>query len=280
MFAFGFEENYQFGAAQEQVQQALTADPCDVWAIHAQAHIYEMQGAQRQGIAFLVDSADNWSTSYFAVHNWWHRALYHLELTEFAEVLGLYDGPIRGSRSTEWLDVVDAASLLWRLHLFGVEVGERAENLTADIVRMLDEPVYVFNDWHAVMAAELSGNRDLSERLISANRGAKGGTNRRALEGAGFALLEGFVSFARGDATGALHRLLDLRPKAHVVGGSNAQRDVIDLTLIASAARAGNSSLAHALLEDRVAHKPAAKAAGRELIRINGAMTTSGYVRS
>jgi hypothetical protein len=56
---------------------------------------------------------------------------------------------------------------------------------------------------------------------------------------------------------------------AHVVGGSHAQRDVIELTVIAAAAQVGNASLAEALLAARVARKPSAKAAGLELIRAN-----------
>jgi hypothetical protein len=55
------------------------------------------------------------------------------------------------------------------------------------------------------------------------------------------------------------------------VGGSHAQRDVIDLTLIAAAARSGNVPLAEALLATRVERKPSAMAAGLELIRTNSA---------
>ena len=60
------------------------------------------------------------------------------ELGEIGEALALYDDPIRAGRSTEWLDVVDAAALLWRLALFGVDVTERAEQLAADIERLVD----------------------------------------------------------------------------------------------------------------------------------------------
>ena len=181
----------------------------------------------------------------------------------------IYDGPLRGARSAQWLDVADAASLLWRLQLFGVDVQDRARTLAADIVGILGEPVYVFNDWHAVMAAGLAGDRDLWERLIVDNRGVKSGTNSRAIDQAGLELLEGFAAFADGDTAGACHRLVGIRPKAHVVGGSNAQRDVIEQTLIAAAARSGDFSLAQALLEERVRAKPSAHAAGLELIRAN-----------
>jgi tetratricopeptide (TPR) repeat protein len=141
MYAFGLEENGQYDAAEKQARRALEQNPRDVWAVHAQAHIFEMEGAQRLGVAFLRRSVDDWSSSYFATHNWWHRALYHLELREVDEALALYDGPIRATRSSEWLDVDDAASLLWRLHLFGVDIGDRATTLLEDVEGLLDDPV-------------------------------------------------------------------------------------------------------------------------------------------
>jgi tetratricopeptide (TPR) repeat protein len=269
MYAFGLEENGQYDAAGKQARKALELNPGDVWAVHAQAHIFEMQGAQRLGVEFLDRSVEDWSSSYFATHNWWHRALYHLELREVDEALALYDGPVRDTRSSEWLDVDDAASLLWRLHLFGVDIGDRARTLLEDVEGLLDDPVSVFNDWHAVMIAGLAGAPDVCEQRILLNRSASHGTNRRAIDAAGLQLLVGFAAFAEGDATHALLRLADVESKSHVVGGSHAQRDVIDLTLIAAAARSGDVSRAEALLVARAARKPTAKAAGLELIRTN-----------
>ena len=269
MYAFGLEENGQYEAAEVQARRAIAENPRDVWAVHALAHIFEMEGKPRLGVAFLDHSADDWSSSYFATHNWWHRALYHLDLREVDEALALYDGPIRGTRSSQWLDVDDAASLLWRLHLFGVDVGDRARTLLADVEGLLDAPVSVFNDWHAVMVAGLAGAPEICEHIILVNRSARGGTNRRAVDAAGLELLDGFAAFAAGEADRAVHRLAAMEPKARVVGGSHAQRDVIDLTLIAAAARSGDVPLAEALLAARLERRPSAKAAGLELIRSN-----------
>jgi tetratricopeptide (TPR) repeat protein len=269
MYAFGLEEGGLYEAAQEQARIALEMNPLDVWAVHAQAHVFEMQGEPRLGVAFLDHTENAWSSSYFSIHNWWHRALYHLELGELEEVLALYDGPIRGTRSSEWLDLADAASLLWRLHLYGVDVATRAKLLSEDIEGLVREPVYVFNDWHAVMAAGLAGNGRLSEELTLAVQSAHGGTNGRVIAEAGLDLLEGFTAFAAGAPEGAFQRLVDIRPKAHVVGGSHAQRDVIDLTLIAAAARSGNAPVADALVKERLARKPSAKKAAHELLRAN-----------
>src|SRR5262249_2365228 len=79
IYAFGLEETAEYRQAEMRARAALRANPRDVWAVHALAHVFEMEGRQQDGVAFLSASAGDWSASYFAVHNWWHRALYHLE---------------------------------------------------------------------------------------------------------------------------------------------------------------------------------------------------------
>jgi len=270
MYAFGLEENAAYRQAEARARAALDHNPRDVWSVHALAHVFEMEGSQRDGVEFLTKSAGDWSGSFFAIHNWWHRTLYHLELGEIDEALALYDSPIRARRSTEWLDVVDAAALLWRLSLFGVDVTDRAAQLAADIDDQVGDPVYIFNDWHAVMAFGLADDQARVERVILANRHLTAPTNRMAAERAGLDLLEAFGAFAAGRPDRAIDLLIDIRPRANVVGGSHAQRDVIDLTLIAAAARAGDDGLARALVTERVARKPSAETSARQLVAENG----------
>ena len=271
MYAFGLEENADYRQAEARARAALAENARDVWAVHALAHVFEMEGSQRAGVAFLTRTAPDWASSYFAVHNWWHRGLYHLELGEIDEVLALYDGFVRGRRSTEWLDIVDASALLWRLALFGADVAGRAAELASDIAPLMDEaPVYAFNDWHAVMAFGLDGRHRRNDQVLADNRRLTVGTNRVAAGQAGLALLEGFSAFAAGQPDRALDLMIDIRQVANVVGGSHAQRDVIDLTLIAAAGRAGDRSLARALADERVARKPTALAATELLLAANG----------
>jgi tetratricopeptide (TPR) repeat protein len=270
IYAFGLEENADYRQAESRARAALDHNPGDVWSVHALAHVFEMGGSQRDGVEFLTASADHWSGSFFAIHNWWHRTLYHLELGEIDEALRLYDAPIRAGRSTQWLDVVDAAALLWRLSLFGVDVTDRAAQLAADIDDLVGDPVYIFNDWHALMAFGLAGDRARVERVILANRHLTAPTNRAAAQRAGLDLLEAFAAFAAGRPDRAIDLLIDIRPRANAVGGSHAQRDVIDLTLIAAAARADDDSLARALVAERVARKPSAEASARQLVAGNG----------
>jgi tetratricopeptide (TPR) repeat protein len=271
IYAFGLEENGDYAQAGARAHAALAANPRDVWSVHAVAHVHEMQGQHREGVTFLTATAPDWRDSYFAVHNWWHRGLYHLELGELDAALDLYDGSIRASRSLEWLDIVDAAALLWRLALYGADVGDRAATLAGDIAPLLESaPVYVFNDWHAVMAFGLAGQHDRAARVLADNQRRAAGTNRAAGQRAGHALLGGFAAFAAGRPGDALGQLIDIRDAASAVGGSHAQRDVIDLTLLVAAARAGDRGLARALAGERTARKPSAAASVQHLLSVSG----------
>jgi hypothetical protein len=156
-----------------------------------------------------------------------------------------------------------------KLSLFGIDVGGRADQLAADIELLVDDPVYLFNDWYAVMALGLSGRHERNQQLVANNRRRTVGTNREVAERVRLALVEGFGSFAAGQPDRALDLLIDLRPVANAVGGSHAQRDIIDLTLIAAAARAGEPTLTEDLVAERVARKPSASAAATQLVAAN-----------
>jgi tetratricopeptide (TPR) repeat protein len=272
--AFGLEENADYRGAESAARAALARNPKDVWGVHALAHVFEMEGSHEPGVAFLASSSPDWETSYFAVHNWWHLGLYLLELGQVNDALALYDQRIRAGHSAEWLDIVDAAALLWRLSLYGADVTIRAKALAADISDLVTEPAYVFNDWHAVMAFGLAGDHARTEAILDANMDLTAPTNRRAAERAGLRLLDAFRRHAGGEPAVTAEMLIDIRPEAHAVGGSHAQRDVIDLTLIAAAARSGNAALARALVTERVARKPPADPSARALVVANGGNET------
>jgi hypothetical protein len=221
-------------------------------------------------VTFLSTSSPDWETSFFAVHNWWHLGLYLLELGQVNDALALYHERVRAARSTEWLDIVDAAALLWRLSLYGTDVTAPARALAGDISPLVDVPAYLFNDWHAVMAFGLAGDHTRTKTVVAANSDLTAPTNRRTAERAGRRLLAAFAAFAAGEPQVTVDLLIDIRADAHVVGGSHAQRDVIDLTLIAAAARSGQAALARALVTERIARKPAAAASARALVLANG----------
>src|SRR5690606_27514980 len=80
MYAFGLEECGEYAQAERFGRTSVELEPRDGWGWHAVAHVMEMQGRTGQGIDWLGSDTDPWSRdSSFAVHNWWHLALFHLE---------------------------------------------------------------------------------------------------------------------------------------------------------------------------------------------------------
>ena len=76
MYAFGLEENGQYRRAEKTARRALAIDPRHPGAIHVIAHVMEMQGRFRQGLAFLAATEPAWlEGTGFSVHLAWHRAL-------------------------------------------------------------------------------------------------------------------------------------------------------------------------------------------------------------
>jgi len=265
MHAFGLEEMGDYAAAEASGRAAVEIEPRDGWAQHAVAHVLEMQGRQADGIRWMRTNPEAWSKdSFFAVHNWWHLALYHLDLGEIEQVLALYDGPIYGAQSKVMLDMVDAAAMLWRLQLRGVDVGKRWQPLAEGFAPAAGAGNYAFNDMHAMMAFVGAGRRDLAEQVLGAQARAMAGRDDNAAftREVGHPLTRAMLAFGDGNYGEAVALIRPVRNIAARFGGSHAQRDILDLTLIEAAFRSGQMALARALAAERVAMKPTSPLAG------------------
>lgn len=259
MHAFGLEETGDYRGAEAAGRKATEIEPRDAWAQHAVAHVMEMQGRHQDGIVWMQANPDAWSRdSFFAVHNWWHLALYHLDLGDIDAVLGLFDGPIYGARSAVVLDMVDASALLWRLHLRGADVGDRWQAVADNWEPIAAAGTYAFNDAHAMMAFVGAGRTAGIEAILAAQRDAMLGSsdNARFTREVGHPVALAIKAFGNGDYAETVRSLRPIRNIANRFGGSHAQRDVLDLTLIEAALRSGQSDLARALAAERLATKP------------------------
>jgi hypothetical protein len=254
MQAFGLEETGRYSRAEALGRACVELEPRDGWGQHAVAHVMEMQNRRREGVAWMRANPSAWSEgSFFAVHNWWHLALFHLGLDEVDEVLALYDGPIAGQGSPVVLDLIDASALLWRLHLRGVDLGARWEPVAERWAPMAGAGNYAFNDMHAMMAFAMTGRDAEVGVLLEAQAAAVEGIDDNAdfTRDVGLAATRAILCFVDGDYGGAVRWLRPIRHIAHRFGGSHAQRDLIDLTLIEAARRSGQGALAEALVFER-----------------------------
>lgn len=259
MQAFGLEEMGDYARAESFGRQAVEIEPRDGWAQHAVAHVMEMQSRQREGIAWMRANPEAWTKeSFLQIHNWWHLALFHYDLGETGEVLRLYDGPIYGKRSTLALNMVDASAILWRLHLGGVDVGDRWAALAANWIPKAAAGNYAFNDAHAMMAFVGAGLEAPAKTLIEVQREAMRGTDDNAAftRDVGHPLTLAIQAFGQGNYDETARLIRPIRSIAHRFGGSHAQRDVIDLTLLEAALRADDKALARALTAERQLARP------------------------
>ncbi len=260
MHAFGLEEMGDYGRAEAAGREAVGRNRGDAWAIHAVAHVMEMQGRARDGIDWLAARIEDWGAAdnMFAIHNAWHLALFHLDQGEHDKVLALYDERIRAGNSQVALDLVDATAMLWRLELRGVDVGGRWNELAEAWQPSIDGGWYAFNDMHAMMAF-VGADRDRdAERLLAAmgRRAEYGTTNGAMTREVGLPVCRALRALGRGDLATAIGLLESVRLVAHRFGGSHAQRDVLHLTLTEAALRSGGANYARALAAERLALKP------------------------
>src|SRR3546814_1515641 len=96
-YSFGLEENGDYSRGEEMGRRALAMRPDHPYAIHAVAHVMEMQGRQLGGVHFMTARRDVWAGSNFRNHLWWHLSLFLLDLGRLDEVLAIYDNDLRAA---------------------------------------------------------------------------------------------------------------------------------------------------------------------------------------
>ncbi len=259
MLAFGLEEAGDYARAEVLARAAVERNPQDVWGIHAVGHVLEMQGRDAEGIAWYEAREADWRPGcYFAVHNAWHLALYHVDRDDADAALAAYDRLLRPGPRSIMLNLCDAAALLWRLQLAGVAIGARWDEIADAMAPHTLDRVHVFNDVHlAVTLAAAGRSFALRELLRSLDEQAKAAD--ASAEVARLVTLpaaRAMAAFAHGAYAAAVDLLLALRPHRWRMTGSAAQRDLLELTLIEAALRDRQWALARDLLAPRLACKP------------------------
>lgn len=241
MHAFSLEECGDYALAQATASAAIELDAMDARAHHVMAHVFEMTRQAEEGARWMSERMPGWSTgTVVATHAWWHLALFHLAMDRPGQALALYDERVRAGRSAELGDLIDAASLLWRLRLKGVDVGARAAELAEAWAPHVHDAFCSFSDLHAMLA------------FVAANDWARAGQLDRVLAQAqlrptrhgestrlvGLTACRALVAFGQGAFRRAASLFSRLPAFAHRIGGSHAQRDVLTLTQ-ARAAKGG-----------------------------------------
>jgi tetratricopeptide (TPR) repeat protein len=245
---FAHEEMGNYAIAEAAGRQAIALAPGDLWAAHGVAHVLEMQGRRDEGIAWLAGLEPHWEDGNNLKHHlWWHRGLYHFERREFAEVLTLYDrrfrdltSPLTQAQPDMYIDVQNAASMLFRLQRQGVDVGNRWNELADKAEARIGDCLSAFTLPHWMMALAATGRDAAAARLLAGMReyAAGAATTSRVVREVAVPACEAVLAHRRGDHPQALALLRPIVDRLSQLGGSHAQQDVLKQLYLDAALKA------------------------------------------
>ena len=231
LHAFALEEVGRYDEAEELGLQALSLDPDDLWARHALAHVYESTDDTPSARELLERSVERWSVQdLFATHIWWHLALRLLASGDASAALAIFDE--REPHAGTAFQLCDQTSLLWRLELAGCDPGHRWDALAERWDGVVERHTCSFLDVHAAMAFARRPSHPGAARWFDGLRDRPRGTSEN--DGTFIEvvnpLVEALLSYGEG-GYGHFVELVDrLGSCTTRIGGSIAQRDLIDLT--------------------------------------------------
>jgi tetratricopeptide (TPR) repeat protein len=258
--AFAHEESGSYAIAEQAAREAIAIDASDVWAAHALAHVFEMQGRRAEGIAFVDANQAYWDGGNNLLHHlWWHCALYHIEREEFAQTLALYDGRIRDLASTMtmampdlYIDVQNAVSVLWRLERAGVDVGDRWIELADKAQARIGDCRNPFTLPHWMLALVRSGRHAAARQFIAGMEEfatqARPPLTDTVRDGA-LPICRAILAAAEGHNDDALTFMRPALGSMHHLGGSHAQQDLLAQMFLSFAEAADSQADQRLILE-------------------------------
>jgi hypothetical protein len=260
MLAFGWEQCHRLDEAEHAARLALALRPDEPWAQHALAHVMLTDGRLREGAAVLRAASGQWRglTSFMRTHNWWHLALFHIELGDPAGALALYDHEVWGVDKGYSQDQIGAVSLLARLDLAGQPVGERWQELAGWLTSRLEDRVQPFLDLQYLYGLARAGRPEAARLLarLEAYAPTAPAAQRAAWQGVALPAARGLLAHAEGrwaDAASALEQAL---PRLTVIGGSHAQRELFEQVHLDALQRSGQWAGVLNLVQPQVRRQP------------------------
>jgi len=267
IWAFAHEEVGDTKPAELAIDAALERDPTNYFAHHVKAHIMDTDCRAREGSDWLGSQVPNWSLGNNLIHHlWWHRALLRLDLGEVDAVMASYDQDVRNfdapmTKATpdHYVDLQNAAALLWRLEQLGIDVGNRWEELADKAEARIGEAGHLLMVPHLMLALAATGRDAAAARFVAALRELAADPSvwtAPAIADVVIPVCEAVQAHRRGDYSRVVDLLAPRQPQIRLLGGSNAQRDMFFQMLVDAAMKADRRDVVSAM----IAHETATRA--------------------
>ena len=242
--------------AEANLERALALNPKNANAAHIRAHVYYEAGETRAGAAFMTD----WIKDYdkggaLHCHISWHVALWAMEQGDIDKMWEVLDRDVAPGKA--WgpaLNIMtDMASLLYRAELAGVNVPKsRWAEVSRYAADVFPNPGIAFGDVHAALAHAMAGNMDALNRIRTDAKGPAADVVQT--------LAEAFEAIAAERWANATNHLTAVMASHERIGGSRAQRDLLEYALLGALLKQGAAEDAKRLLVMRRPEKVRAAA--------------------
>lgn len=277
MLAFAWEQCHFLEQAEAAARQAMALRRKEPWAHHALAHVMLTQGRLQEGHAFLQDVAATWTglNSFMVTHNWWHQALFALDLDRVDEVLAIYDEHVWAEVKEYSQDQINAVSLLARIELAGAGVGNRWQDLGNYLAQRGHDHVLPFLDLQYLYGLARAGREEQARALLaSMERHASQlpADSAPAWQRVCLPAGRGLLAHALGDWQGAVEGLGQALPRLVEIGGSHAQRDLFAQVHLDALMRSGRLAGAQNLLQQQVRAQPESLRLKRQAAKLYAAL--------
>ena len=252
--ATALSEDGQLAAARPKIERSVLLNQKNAHAAHGFAHVCYESGEPETGRGFLA----SWLATYpsdgaFHGHLSWHLALFELGAGNWTEALRLYRDAIALDRHSggPQQKMTDGTSFLWRFELAGQPRDTAAWRAMYEYgTGALPRPGAGLADLHVILTQAVAGDDNalnartsLMEDLANEGRYPSGSYLP--------ALARGFVAFERGDFAEAIAALAPMAGQNERIGGSRAQHDLIEFTLLKAYLNANRPEEARHLLGTR-----------------------------
>lgn len=261
-YSFAHHESGILDEALRLAEASLKTRPDNADASHSVAHVLFERGEARDGARFL----DQWTADYdsrapFYVHLAWHYALFELSQGHYAKVLDLYNSRIQPAVAAgDGGALADAAALAWRYMLYSNTVPDIDWQALSDLAEpALRTEGTAYRDVHAALALAGANHWDRMARLLARIQARADGGDPLASEIMA-PLLKGLELFAAekpGEALEILDPLFgpSVLDRLARIGGSHAQREVLEDTLVACCIETGRYDQAESMLRTRLSRR-------------------------
>jgi len=263
MAAFGYEQCHLMREAEASARRAIGMCRKEPWAHHALAHVMLTEGRLAEGLAFMEGVSDTWTglNSFMVTHNWWHVALFLIDLGRGDEALAVYDRHAWGVAKDYSQDQIGAVSLLARLELAGLDVGDRWSDVADHLLLRQADHVLPFLDLQYLYGLARAGRAEADALLrnIEAFAPRAPASTRAAWQRVCVPAAHGLRAHARGDFAGAVEGLGLALPRLFEIGGSHAQRDLFEQVYLDALVRIGTEAAlagAQGILQQQVNGQP------------------------